>query len=184
MNVFDRMKWALSAMVNELALSPDKRKSDLWTHFVDGCYVKSHAGKHLENAFHGVWYNETRLLCAQEGEHQPVLNPHVEPRHDDAKLVRVFNERTIHAVVSDMHKNMPVMKGSVEESEFKKKKSRFINILRSFFGSMVLSARAYVECVIKTTVWMQRDDATKALHEQLEDEATHNILKRSLKIAS
>lgn len=166
-----RLKKALLRMAHELALSRDKRKADIWKYIVDRYYVESHAGKDLQEAFYGDWYNETRLLSALEGNHQPALKQHVEPRHDDAKLVRVLHERTIHAVVSDMHKHMPAIQGSVEETEFNKKKSRFIDTLRSVFGSWDRVERAYVQCMKITKKWVERDDATIGKHEQLEAEA-------------
>jgi hypothetical protein len=144
LKMFHPMKWALLALAKELALSADKPKANLWTNFLKRRY----------------------------GKKKSTLKRHVEPKHDHAKLVRVLYQRTIHAVVSDMYKEIVTFrKRSVEHSEFNIMTTKYVPKLKSVFGSFELCNNANGECVQKTTEWDERDDATQALHEQLEAEA-------------
>jgi len=144
LKMFHPMKWALLALAKELALSADKPEANLWTYFLNRRY----------------------------GKKKSTLKRHVEPKHDHAKLVRVLYQRTIHAVVSDMYKEIVTFrKRSVENSEFNIMTTKYIPKLKSVFGSFVLCNNANGECVQKTTEWDERDDATQALHKQLEADA-------------
>lgn len=144
LKMFHPMKWALLALAKELSLSADKPKANVWTHFMNRRY----------------------------GNKKSALKRNVEPKHDHAELVRVLYQRTIHAVVSDMRKEIITFrKRSVEHSEFDMLTTKYVPMLQSVFGSFELCNNANGECVEKTTKWDKRDDATQALHKQLEFDA-------------